>query len=186
MVNAQILILPGLGNSGPEHWQSLWEQAHGYRRVEQQSWDAPVLGDWLSNLERAVSAAPSGVVLVAHSLACALVAHFASSRPTRPGVLGAFLVSPADVDSRRCTPDEVRGFSPIPLSPLPFPAEVVASSDDPYVGRERAALFAERWQADFVDIGAAGHINASSGLGSWPEGHARLLACLKKWQRRTE
>jgi predicted alpha/beta hydrolase family esterase len=184
MANAEVLILPGLGNSGPEHWQSLWERAHGYRRVAQSNWDAPVLGDWLSNLQQAVNAAPSGVVLVAHSLACSLVAHFAQSRPSN--VLGAFLVSPADVDSQHCTPDEVRCFSPIPLLPLPFPAEVVASSDDPYVARDRAALFAERWQADFVDIGPAGHINASSGLGAWPEGHARLLACLKRWRRHAQ
>jgi predicted alpha/beta hydrolase family esterase len=181
MPSAEILILPGLGNSGPEHWQSRWEKMYGYRRVEQANWDEPVLADWLANLERAVHATSNGVVLIAHSLACSLVAHFARSNPSN--VRGAFLVSPADVDSRRCTPDEVRGFSPIPLAPLPFPAEVVASTDDPYVDCSRAELFARRWQARFVDIGAAGHINASSGLGAWPEGHEQFLACLKRWQR---
>jgi predicted alpha/beta hydrolase family esterase len=177
-----ILILPGLGNSGANHWQSLWEQAYGYRRVEQANWDQPKLADWLKNLERAVSRAPSGVVLVAHSLACSLVAHLAKASPLSANVRGAFLVSPADVDSRRCTPEEVRGFSPIPLAPLPFAARVVTSSDDPYVDRERAELFAERWGAEFVDIGRAGHINASSGLGGWPEGHRQFEACLAKWQ----
>jgi uncharacterized protein len=181
MTSAEILILPGLGNSGPEHWQSRWERIYGYRRVEQANWDEPVLADWLLNLERAVHAASSGAVLIAHSLACSLVAHFARSNPNN--VLGAFLVSPADVDSRRCTPDAVRCFSPIPLAPLPFPAEVVASSDDPFVDCSRAELFAQRWQASFVDIGAAGHINASSGLGAWPEGHEQFLACLERWRR---
>jgi len=96
-------------------------------------------------------------------------------------VLGAFLVSPADVESRRCTPDETRCFSPIPLTPLPFPAHVVASSDDPYVDCARAQFFAQRWGAGFTDIGDCGHINATSGHGAWPEGHAQFRACLALW-----
>jgi len=180
-----VLILPGLGNSGPQHWQSLWEHAYGYKRVEQANWDQPKLDEWLSNLSAALSAAPAGAVLVAHSLACSLVAHFAhAGGATLEKVRGAFLVSPADVESSRCTPDEVRCFSPIPLERLPFPARVVASSDDPYVDRERAALFARSWGAEFVDIGPRGHINASSGLGTWPEGHEQLQACLADWQTR--
>jgi predicted alpha/beta hydrolase family esterase len=182
MAEPLVLILPGLGSSGPKHWQSLWEQAHGYRRVEQADWDQPKLADWLRNLERAVAGEPGGVVLIAHSLACALVAHFAQLPcAARRHVRGAFLVSPADVDSRRCTPEEVRCFSPIPLELLPFPARVVSSSDDPYVDRERAEFFAQRWGAEFVDIGCAGHINASSGLGAWPEGHRQFEACLGQW-----
>lgn len=178
-----VLVLPGLGGSGPGHWQSLWERAYGYRRVEQANWDQPKLADWLSSLSRAVGDSDGDVVLVAHSLACSLVAHFAQLGGAAPQrVLGAFLVSPADVESRRCTPDEVRCFSPIPLSRLPFPARVLTSSDDPYVDRERAELFAGRWGAEFVDIGCAGHINASSGLGAWPAGHAQLEACISSWQ----
>ncbi len=140
-----------------------------------------MLGDWLLNLERAVNEAQGRVALVAHSLACSLVAHFARGSRLAGRVRGAFLVSPADVDSRRCTPEEVRCFSPIPLEPLPFPARVVTSSDDPFVDRERAELFARRWGAEFVDIGCAGHINASSGIGAWPEGHAQFEACLAHW-----
>ncbi|MEO8905879.1 MAG: alpha/beta hydrolase [Polyangiaceae bacterium] len=181
--HTQVLILPGLGNSGPQHWQSLWEHAHGYQRVEQTEWDQPKLADWLVNLELAVSKAHEGVVLVAHSLACSLVAHFAQlGGEATKRVRGAFLVSPADVESRRCTPPEVRCFSPIPLRRLPFPARVVSSSDDPYVERERAELFARSWGAEFVDVGCCGHINASSGLGTWPEGHQQFLACVAVWQ----
>jgi hypothetical protein len=179
MQPASVLILPGLGNSGPQHWQTHWQTEHGYRRVEQANWDHPRLKDWLANLHTAVSAASSGVVLVAHSLACSLVAHYAQTLPER--VLGAFLVSPADVESARCTPDEARCFAPIPLAPLPFPAHVVASADDPYVDVARAEFFAARWGAGFTDIGRCGHINASSGIGTWPEGHAQFRACLAQW-----
>lgn len=176
-----VLILPGLGSSGPEHWQTLWQAEHGYQRVQQRDWDRPALGEWLVNLEAAVKAHREPVVLVAHSLACSLVAHFAKRHPL--GVLGAFLVSPADVESSRCTPDETRCFSPIPLDPLPFSAHVVTSSNDPFVDRDRAQHFAERWRAGFTDIGRAGHINASSGLGAWPEGHEQFLSCVAEWQR---
>lgn len=183
MSAVSVLVLPGLGSSGPEHWQTLWEAAYGYQRVNQANWDRPKLADWLLNLEQAVDRAEGPVALVAHSLACALVAHFAGLPVVRAQhkVLGAFLVSPADVDTPRCTPAEVRCFSPIPLTPLPFPAQVITSADDPYVDRERAELFAQRWGAGFTDIGRAGHINASSGLGAWPEGHAHFQRCLSRW-----
>jgi len=179
MQPASVLILPGLGNSGPGHWQTLWQAEYGYRRVEQADWDRPQLNDWLESLRAAIDGSSRGVVLVAHSLACSLVAHYAQARPER--VLGAFLVSPADVESKRCTPEETRCFSPIPLTPLPFPAHVVASADDPYVDVARARFFASRWGASFTDIGRCGHINASSGLGAWPEGHAQFRACLAQW-----
>jgi len=179
MHSASFLLLPGLGNSNPSHWQTHWQTEHGYQRVEQANWDQPNLQDWLATLRRAVNAQDSAVVLVAHSLACSLVAHFAKAHAER--VLGAFLVSPADVESKRCTPDEARCFSPIPLAPLPFPAHVVASADDPYVDFARAEFFAASWGASFTDAGACGHINASSGLGAWPEGHAQFRACLAKW-----
>jgi predicted alpha/beta hydrolase family esterase len=182
MSPVSVLILPGLGSSGPEHWQSLWEAAYGYERVQQADWDHPKLPDWLSNLKQAVAQANSNVVLVGHSLACSLVAHFAQLAGANAKVRGAFLVSPADVETPRCTPSETRCFSPIPLGRFPFPAHVVASSDDPYVDRERAEFFARNWGASFTDIGPAGHINAGSGIGAWPEGHAEFLSCLARWQ----
>ena len=43
---------------------------------------------------------------------------------------------------------------------------------------ERARAFAVAWGATFVDAGALGHINAASGLGDWPDGHAHLEALL--------
>ena len=41
---------------------------------------------------------------------------------------------------------------------------------------QQARQFASACGADFIDCGAAGHINAESGLGAWPQGHAMLLA----------
>jgi uncharacterized protein len=170
----RFLILPGLSGSGAEHWQTLWEARDpACTRVEQQDWDRPDLAGWLRAVDEALEAAEGPVVLVAHSLGCALVAHGAR-RAAWSRVAAALLVAPADVDTPGCTPPETRGFSPIPLESLPFPATVVASQDDAYVDFERARHFARCWGAEFVDAGAVGHINAASGLGNWPAGR-RLL-----------
>jgi predicted alpha/beta hydrolase family esterase len=62
----------------------------------------------------------------------------------------------------------------MPLQKLPFPSIVVASSNDEHVSLERARAFAQAWGSRFVEIGAAGHINADSGYGEWPEGEKML------------
>ena len=168
-----MLIVPGLGDSGPEHWQTLWEASdRGTERVRQRDWDRPALHDWVEALDASVTRMPTPPLLVAHSLGCALVAHW-FGRMRRP-VAGALLVAPADVDSPDHTPPEVRCFRPMPLYRLPFPATVVASTNDPYVSVERARWFADRWHAKFVLIEGIGHINADAKLGDWPEGR-RLL-----------
>ena len=175
----RILVLPGLGGSGPEHWQTRWEALiPGARRVQQRDWDHPRLADWLAALRRALAEADGPAVLVAHSLACALVAH-AARTDWGARIRAALLVAPADVDSPAHTPPEVRGFAPMPLGPLPFPAHLVASHDDPYVTFARARHFAARWGAAFTDIGARGHINATSGLGDWDDGRRMLEALVE-------
>ena len=172
-----MLVLPGLNGSGPSHWQSIWERRHReLQRVEQASWSEPRLGDWTATLERAVRAAPAAVILVAHSLACALVAHWARVGATER-VAAALLVAPADVDAIGRV--EVRSFAPMPLEPLPFPSWLVASENDPVVTLDRARGFARAWGARFLEAGPCGHINVASGHGPWPEGEA-LLAELER------
>lgn len=187
MTPTPVLILPGYADSGPDHWQSHWERADpAFRRVVQDDWLMPTLDDWLVTLDRYIRECESPPVLAAHSLSCALVAHWAA-RPRRSGrpsdaphvVKGAFLVAPADVDSPAHTPDEVRGFSPIPLVRLPFPSIVVASTDDPFVTPARAAVFANAWGSRLVTLLTAAHVNSDAGYGPWPEGKALLAELLK-------
>jgi serine hydrolase len=180
----RLLVLPGLGGSGPEHWQTRWEACESMcARVQQREWERPDLADWLSAVDEALAAGEGPVVLVAHSLACALVAHGAR-RAAWSSVVGALLVAPADVDSPTRTPPETWGFSPMPTEPLPFAATVVSSQDDPFVALERARELARRWGAEFVDAGAVGHINATSDLGDWPEGRRLLRALVARAARR--
>jgi predicted alpha/beta hydrolase family esterase len=168
-----VLLLPGFGDSGPDHWQSSWEKRHGYIRVRQHDWYAPDPEEWQRALAEAVLAAPGPVILAAHSLACITVAHFAEKTPTTR-VVGALLVAPADVDSELHTPDEVRKFSPIPMAALPFPSILVASRTDPYIRFARATQLAAAWGSRLVDAGRSGHLNADSGHTEWSEGHALL------------
>ena len=171
-MSAPVLIIPGLGGSGPEHWQSLWELRLGATRVEQADWDVPDRISWISHLDAAIAASTQPPVLVAHSLSCALVACWAVAHK-RP-VHGALLVAPADVDSDTHTPPEAHVFRPVPMQRLPFPTIVAASRDDPYVALQRALDMAKAWGAELVDIGEAGHINTSAGYGEWPEGEQLL------------
>jgi len=177
-VSAPVLIIPGLGGSGPDHWQSRWQsRLSDARRVEQADWDKPDRAGWIAQLDAAVASAARPPILVAHSLSCALVACWAANH-ARP-VRAALLVAPADVDSDAHTPPEAHAFRPLPMTRLSFPAIVVASRDDPTVAFARATAMAKAWGAELVDIGDAGHINTSAGYGEWPEGE-RLLARLRQ------
>jgi predicted alpha/beta hydrolase family esterase len=172
------LILPGLFDSGPEHWQSHWERIDPEcRRVVQADWAAPRCADWVATLDVAVAALDDRALLVAHSSACAMVAHWAgvATPSTLARVRGALLVAPSDPEGL-AYPAGPTGFGPVPLEPLPFPSIVVASSDDEHVTLDRARRYADAWGSRFVDAGPLGHINGASGLGDWPAGRALLDA----------
>jgi predicted alpha/beta hydrolase family esterase len=169
-----ILILPGIGNSGPEHWQSLWEGADpALVRVRQRDWDHPRCEEWVQALE---AQSVPGAVLVAHSLACLVVARWAQT--TRKSVRAAMLVAVPDPAGAQF-PKEAAGFAQLPGRAFAFPSVVVASSDDPYGSLEHARACSRAWGSRLVEVGALGHINAASGLGDWPQGR-RILASLRE------
>jgi len=176
-----VLTIPGLWNSGPDHWQTYWERVRkDTRRVLQRDWEAPKRQEWVDTIRKIVRAEPRGVVLAAHSLACATVVYFARDAAAEElaKVRGALLVAPSDVDGPNYPP-VTEGFQPMPLNRLPFRAIVVSSSDDEYVAPERAREFAAAWGAELVEMGPHGHLNSDSKLGVWPAGQAlleRLLA----------
>lgn len=176
LADLDVLVLPGWRNSGPAHWQTHWEARFPeWRRVEQDNWNYPKREDWVASLDRAIARSSRPVLLVAHSLGCITVAHWAASR--RGGqVAGALLVAPADVE-RATVAGSLRGFAPLPRSPLPFPTLVVASDNDPACSLWRAAELAADWRAGFHVLPGSGHINADSGLGDWDAG----LVLLRDW-----
>ncbi|PIM54273.1 alpha/beta hydrolase [Roseateles chitinivorans] len=172
-----VYLLPGWLNSGPDHWQSEWQRRHGDTRVEQDDWEWPRRGDWMARLDEVLQQDARLVerpaLLVAHSLGCQLVAAWADHSAHTRLVAGALLVAPPDTE-RDETPPQLHNWRPIRRPRLPFPAIVVASTDDPFCRPERAAGMAADWGAQFVLAGPLGHLNAASGLGAWPEGRAML------------
>jgi hypothetical protein len=168
------LVLPGWQNSGPAHWQSRWEDLHGYTRVDQHDWMRPLRGDWIARLEDVLLAQPGPSILIAHSLGCLLTAAWASHSRNTHLVKAAFLVAPGDAEREEMRP-VLTSWAPVPMQRLPFKSVLLGSHDDPYCSLERAQAFAQAWGSEFVDYGAAGHINAESGLGDWADGHTRMM-----------
>ncbi|MBR0726149.1 RBBP9/YdeN family alpha/beta hydrolase [Bradyrhizobium manausense] len=169
----EFIHLPGIGNSGEAHWQSRWELADpAIRRFAPASWDQPDLADWVAALDRAVRAANTPPVLVAHSLACLLVAHWQKQMTAL--VKGALLVAVPDPRSP-AFPAEAAAFAPVPEQRFRFPSMIVASTNDPYASLSYVQARAGQWGSDLVDIGAKGHINGASNLGDWPEGRRFLM-----------
>lgn len=179
--DADILIVPGYTNSGPEHWQSRWQsRLSTARRVEQAEWSKPVREDWTANVAKAVNEAERPVVIVAHSLGVAAAIQ-AIPRFQKP-VAGAFLVAPPDVANPEIRPRHLMTFGPYPRDPLPFPSLLIASRNDPFCAFDVAEDIAAAWGSLFIDAGETGHLNADSGFGPWPEGSmtfAKFMTDLK-------
>ncbi|MBV8970662.1 MAG: serine hydrolase family protein [Sphingomonadaceae bacterium] len=168
----QVVLVPGFRGSPHGHWQAIWAATRAdCLMLRQASWDDPHPEAWTAALDRIVTASPLPVVLVAHSLGCATVAHWAAGGGE--GVAAALLVAPCDVERDGANP-AIRRFAPMPAAALPFRSTVVASRDDPYASFARQRCFAHRWGSALVDVGAQGHINADSGLGGWRFGQVLL------------
>ncbi len=167
---ASVLLVPGYSGGGPKHWMRVWHAANPtWTRMALADWTSTSPEVWDRGLQQALAPFAAPVLVIAHSLGCIAVARYAAQSGRQ--IAGAFLVAPADVERAPDLP-MLRGFGPIPRERLPFPALVVASTNDPYATVERTGEFAAAWGADFRVIGAVGHINSDSDLGDWPAGQA--------------
>lgn len=176
-MTSSVFIIPGLGNSGEGHWQTLWEKQFNFTRIQQRDWETPRRTDWIDAIDKALAPHdPANVILVGHSLACAAIAFWSGQYKRK--IKGALLVAPSDTEADTYPPG-TSGFTPVPLAPLSFPSIVVASTNDYYVRFERAQQFAKAWGSKLVDIGDAGHINVAAGFGAWEQG----LGFLKELDR---
>lgn len=170
------LIVPGWQGSAAEHWQSHWQRSLPHSaRVVQADWLNPLREDWVAELERSIAADPRPVILVAHSLGCITVAHWAAQAPLEllRRVRGALLVAPADVQRTNC-PQALRNFAPIPRHPLPFASQLVGSDNDSAASAARALELARDWGSEATILSGAGHINVKSGYRRWEQGFAFL------------
>jgi len=150
-------------------------------RVQQANWNTPQRDDWLVHLSKAIDGSKEDVILVAHSLGCALTAWWVALE--MPGVSdkskvkAAFLVAPPDVNR---VDFPAPSFAPMPEIAFPFPCKVIASEDDVWCDLQTADKWSEKWHAEFHHIGAKGHINGDSGLDAWEQGQYWLADLLSK------
>lgn len=177
--DTDILIIPGLSGSGPDHWQGRWvSRLSTAQLVEQEDWHKPSRHLWAERIVQAVRAATRPVVLVAHSAGVSAVAHAAEH--LKPGeVAGAFLVAPVSERAKAGVPGMAADFIVHRREMLPFRSVLISSTDDPSCTPDEARELAEAWGSEFVDAGESGHLNAESGHGPWPDGLLRFSGFLR-------
>jgi predicted alpha/beta hydrolase family esterase len=154
----QFVMVPGLENSGPGHWQSLWQPALGASRVLQRDWSNPDLDRWADGVAGHMQQRRPAV-LIAHSLGCLAVAR--AWPRIRRRVRAVLFVAPAN--------PRYFGFSPV-AHHIEVPSLLIASRNDLWLSFADAQRLAVLWGSELVDLGAVGHINVDSGHGHWPEG----------------
>lgn len=163
-----VLLVPGINNSGPAHWQSIWESRHAkIQRVMQRDWDHPDCDEWVEALDESVRFANEPPIIVAHSLGCLVVASWAA-RSNRP-VHAVLLVAVPDPDGYGF-PREAIGFSPVTNELRGKRITIISSTDDPYSTAAYTLQRVEQWNADHISLASCGHINAASGLADWAAG----------------
>jgi len=135
----------------------------------QRDWDRPVCDEWVGALDQAVGQAAGPPILVAHSLGCLAVAHWAA-RSDRPcfAVLLVALPDPCGP----AFPGAATGFAVVPPALCKYRVTVISSSDDRYATMSYTEEHVAAWRAEHIRLGRRGHINADSGLGDWPDGWA--------------
>lgn len=168
-----VLIVPGLRDHVPEHWQTLLEQRlPRVACVPRRTTDKLSCAAWIEDVDRSLAQIEGPVILVAHSGGVMMAVHWAQ-RHRRP-IHGALLATPADLESPLPagypTTEQLRlnGWLPVPRARLPFPSIVAVSTNDPLARYDRVAGFAQDWGSRLVDLGAVGHLNPAAGYGPWP------------------
>jgi predicted alpha/beta hydrolase family esterase len=176
----RVLIVPGLHDSSPAHWQTwLQRQSRHALRVQQRDWSEPDLECWAERIEATLaSQPPARWIAAAHSFGCLALARYLSRRSadrfdTCRTVRAALLVAPADP----------KRFSIQPLVPatrLPIHSALISSETDPWMSGAESRRWAGLWGARFTSLGDAGHINAEAGFGPFPQAKAAVIGMARR------
>jgi uncharacterized protein len=171
-VARSFLILHGRQGSGPGHWQT-WLAGRLRGNGEHVAYpdlpdaDAPMLEQWLHVLAGEIGALPGEHTVLCHSLACVLWLHHVE-RGGRQADRLLLVAPPAEQES-------LGSFFPAPLPRLEHEARIACSDDDPYCPAGAAVLYGEALGIPVDLLPGAGHVNADSGFGPWPEVEAWCL-----------
>ena len=180
MNDTTILIVPGLRDHVPTHWQTLLEaKLDKVRSVPPLEANKLSLAARVEAIQRELEQISGPVILVAHSAGVLMVAHWAAhySRPIK----GALLAAPPDLDavwpSNYPSSETLRnqGWNPLPQGPLPFRSIVAGSTNDHLASLAAVTRMAEGWGAELLNLGEVGHLNPAAGFGHWQQAEALIL-----------
>ncbi|RHX85230.1 RBBP9/YdeN family alpha/beta hydrolase [Leptospira stimsonii] len=162
-------LIPGISNSGPEHWQTHWEKLHGFKRIQQEDWENPFYSVWEESLVRQIerTEGSENSILIGHSLGCLLIAKALGRLSNR--IRGVFLVAPPDPNSA-VFPKGLEEFGEFPQKSLGTQGLLLFSENDPYSKTEFSENLGKLWNLETINLGELGHINAQSQLGNWDSG----------------
>jgi predicted alpha/beta hydrolase family esterase len=170
---ATVLIVPGLRDHVPQHWQTLLASRLSRVRTVAPMGRANLdCAAHVEAIERQAAAIDGPIVIVAHSAGAIATVHWAGQ--TNRVVRGALLAVPPDFEQPM--PPEyptmhalhAAGWLPVPRGPLSFRSIVAASRNDPLARYRRVAALARGWGSKLVDLGDVGHLNPACGFGDWP------------------
>lgn len=169
------VIVPGVGGSEAQHWQSwLQQQLVSSSRVQQKHWDRPVLSEWVAQFVKTVAAVKAPIQIVAHSFGCLTsVAALAEHPELSAKVKNLVLVAPANPArfgeagfARHSLTDYKQYFHQLNID---VPTTLLISENDPWLGYFDALQLAQAWKLTPINLGQVGHINVASGFGPFPD-----------------
>ncbi|RKS53642.1 hypothetical protein BC962_1896 [Gillisia mitskevichiae] len=171
----QFLHVPGIGDSGENHWHTHWEELFPeIKRVLQKDWEAPDRDAWVKNLESYIKKySEKPIVLISHSLGCGSIIH-ADNLSKLNGVKAAFMVALPDIE-REDFPKECTGFVPMPKIKLSIPGLMVSSENDEWCELNVAEKWADQLGIPLINIGKKQHICQAEEFETWEEGKELLV-----------
>lgn len=176
------VIVPGVGGSEHDHWQSwLQRQLKSCSRVQQQDWNNPVLHEWIEQFVKTVQAIQEPIQIVAHSFGClTTVAALAQHPELKQKIKNLVLVAPANPArfgdagfARESQNDYQQYFHQLKLQ---VPTQMIISENDPWLNFQDALQLAKAWKIRPKNLGQVGHINVASGFGPFPEIYDFLIS----------
>ena len=176
------VIVPGVGGSEHDHWQSwLQRQLKSCSRVQQQDWNKPVLHTWVEQFVKTVQAIQEPIQIVAHSFGClTTVAALAQHPELNQNIKNLVLVAPANPArfgdagfARESQNDYQQYFHQLKLQ---VPTQMIISENDPWLNFQDALQLAKAWKIRPKNLGQVGHINVASGFGPFPEIYDFLIS----------
>jgi predicted alpha/beta hydrolase family esterase len=173
------LIVPDIGDSDAQHWQSLWEQSiPRTRRIRLHDWQTADWVKWRNSIIASLISIDEPVVLIAEGFGALAAASVAAEYPGK--IIAAFLVDPSD-------PDDFDVRKKIPKQPLPIPTKIVIRNQTD----TKAALLAALWSTDLshsiaIEPATTELVINNSAINFWPEGIRALNRLISKTQRKAD